>query len=107
MESSPVIKHEYFGLVKKLNQTNRHKNQETEIYFYIDSTNSNHLKFFAAISATQKILLCQKNDWSNWSESGFSEYPNLERFINRLLRTSDNESNLTNYIKSHIFKLTR
>lgn len=106
MNSSFIIKQEYFELVKKLNNSNKHKNQTTELYFFINSTNSNNLKLYAAISDTQKILLCEKLNSGHWLEAGFSEYPNLENYILHLLRTGDHHDNLTNYIKSHIFKLT-
>ncbi|MEK6627677.1 MAG: hypothetical protein AABY53_03550 [Bdellovibrionota bacterium] len=105
MESSLIIKYEYFELVKKLNQSNKLKNQETDLYFYIDSADADHLKLFAAISASQKILLCHKNHGSNWTESGFSKYPNLESHIAELLRKSNAWEDLTNYIKSHVFEL--
>lgn len=106
MNSTVIIKQEYFELIKKLNQANKHENQVTEIYFYIDSSELNHLKLFAAISESQKILLCHKNYRSAWIEAGFSEYPYLENYIIQLLKTYDLQDNLTNHIKSHVFKLT-
>lgn len=105
MESSLVIKLEYFELVKKFNQANKLKNQETDVYFYIDSTNPDYLKLFATISDFQKILLCYKINRSKWVESQFSEFPNLEIFIAQLLRYKKSTTDLTKQIKSHIFKL--
>ncbi|MEK6629061.1 MAG: hypothetical protein AABY53_10585 [Bdellovibrionota bacterium] len=106
MESSPFVKQEYFKLVKKLNHSNKLKNQKTDLFFYIDLTNPSHLKLYAAISDSQKILLCKKSDGTVWTETGFSEYPNLEDFIAQLLQIDDKHKNLTEYFKSHIFKLT-
>lgn len=77
----------------------------TDVYFYIDS-NSNSLQLFAAISDFQKILLCEKRSTSLWMRSGFSEYETLEDYLARLLRIYNYQNELTNYIKSHIFKLT-
>ena len=106
MISRSEIKQEYFELIKKLNQSNKHKNQVTNVYFYIVSTNTNHLKLFAAISDSQKIMLCHKIGKSKWRESQFSQYPNLEEFIAYLLPDCSDRDNLTKYLKSHIFKLT-
>lgn len=101
-----IIKHEYFELVKKLNHSNKYKNQETELYFFIDSSKVDHLKLFAAISKSQKILLCHKIKQSRWSESRYSQFQNLEEFIVELLHGRFDNGDLTKYIKSHIFKLT-
>jgi len=101
-----LIKQEYFELIKKLNQGNKLKNQETEVYFYIDSTEAQHLKLFAAISDGQKILLCERLDRDSWVDSGYSGYENLEDCIIKLLQTDGVQNNLTDQIKSHIFKFT-
>lgn len=106
MDSTTTIKHEYFELVKKLNQTNKLKNQDTDIRFYIDSVNPSHLKLFAAISDDQKILLCQKPKQSKWLASRYSQFPSLEIYIAQLLYYKEVQTDLTDYIKSHIFKLT-
>lgn len=100
-----LIKKEYFDLLNKLNQSNKHKNQNTNIYFYIDEADPNSMKLFAAISAAQKILLCEKvydaGDWEPLYLSGFS---NLEDFLVKILNKKKHETNLTEFIKSHIFK---
>ncbi len=103
--NSTLIKQEYFKLIKKLNQCNKLKNQETEVYFYLDSTESESLKLFAAISDTQRILLCNKIGRESWDVAGFSGLVNLEDFIAHLLQTVSTQNDLTNQIKSHIFKL--
>lgn len=105
MQTSFVIKQEYFALIKKLNQSNKHKNQHL---FYIDSSHEDHLKLFAAIPGSQKILLCYKVKQSKWMESQFSQFSILEEFIAELLILYDGNKgvDLTKYIKSHIFKLT-
>ena len=105
MNLSRTVKREYFELVKKLNQTNKLKNQETDIFFYIDSTEVDHLKLFAAISVSQKILLCERPYKLAWVEAGFSGYANLEAYLAQLIQIHDGKSNITNHIKSHIFKL--
>src|SRR3989344_1413698 len=102
---SDAIKKEYFELVNKLNSSNKIKNQNTEIYFYIDESDLSSAKLFAAISNTQKILLCEKvydiGDWGPLYLSGFS---NLEDFLVKILNKKKHETNLTEFIKSHIFK---
>lgn len=106
MESSAIIKQEYFELVKKLNAPNMHANQVTNVYFYTDSSHPDHLKLFAAISLNQKILLCHKSKQSKWLPSQYSPFPSLEIFIAQLLRYKEVQPDLTNHIKSRIFKLT-
>ncbi|MEK6627675.1 MAG: hypothetical protein AABY53_03540 [Bdellovibrionota bacterium] len=106
MESSLIIKQKYFELVTKLNQSNKFKNQETDLYFFIDSTRPNYLKLYAAISDNQKIVLCYKYKQSQWLASQYSQFPSLEIFIARLLLFKEAQPDLTNHIKSHVFKLT-
>ena len=106
MRDINVVKSEYFELVKKLNQSNKQKNKETELYFYIDLSDPRYLKFFAAVSNFQKIQLCHKPHKIYWVNSGFSEFTELENYIAQLLRINDKAPDLTAYIKSHIFKLT-
>lgn len=106
MELSNLVKHEYFDLVKKLNEANKLKNLQTDIFFYIDSSNLNHLKLYAAISYSQRILLCEKPRKSTWFGSGYSGFSNLENFIADLLEFFTPNENLTTYVKSHIFEFT-
>lgn len=54
------VKKEYFELVNKLNQSNKVKNQNTEVFFFIESDDSGIEKLFAAISEGQKILLLER-----------------------------------------------
>lgn len=107
MEISNLVKYEYFELVKKLNHTNKLKNQQTDIFFYIDSNNLNHLKLYVAISYSQRILICEKLQRSTWFGSGYSGFSNLEDFIAGLFEFYKPHENLTDYIKSHIFELVK
>lgn len=104
MNSSLVIKQEYFELLKKLNQSNKHKNQVTDVYFYIDSTNLIHLKLYAAISEYQKLLLCEKIKVLPWAQANITDFVELEQFLCNLLNTIKINCDLTGLIKSHIFK---
>ena len=99
-----IIKYEYFELIRKLNQTNKLKNQQTDICFYIDSANPDHLKLFAAVSENQKILLCEKIKLLPWTQASITELTELEEFLSYLLNTEIIENGLTFLIKSHIFK---
>lgn len=109
MESSQIIKYEYLELIKKLNQSNKLKNQKTDLYFYIDSTSTNCLKLFAAIAGSQKILLCEKIKTFPWAPANITDFAELEGFLsellNNLLNTVAVENDLTKLIKLHIFKL--
>lgn len=105
MDSATTIKQEYFELIKKLNQSNKLKNQATAPYFYIDSSNLIHLKLFAAISDFQKILLCEKINALPWAPTNNTEFADLEEFLSALLNTTTIKGDLTTFIKSHVFKL--
>ncbi|MEK6628901.1 MAG: hypothetical protein AABY53_09765 [Bdellovibrionota bacterium] len=101
-----LIKKEYFELINRLNQSNKLKNQTTEIYFYIDEGDLSGAKLYAAISNVQKILLCEKDSAQLWSAVYFSDFTNLEDFIAAILNEHKKYSGtLTDFIKLHIFKL--
>lgn len=99
-----LIKKEYFDLLNKLNRSNKHKNQNTEIYFYIDEADLSTARLFAAISDTQKILLCERKFNDYWESAYLSGFFNLEDFLSVLLNEKKCATNLTDFIKSHIFK---
>lgn len=105
MESSATIKHEYLELVNKLNQSNKLKNQITDIYFYIDSSNPTHSKLVAAISSDQKIVLCEKIKTRPWAPANNTEFGELEGFLSTLLNSIIFKNDLTTLVKSHVFKL--
>lgn len=100
-----LIKKEYFDLINKLNQSNKLKNQASDVYFYINKTDLFGEKFFAAISSNQKILLIEKNFNGSWRPANLSGFFELEDFLATLLNLPECEENLTDFIKSHIFKL--
>lgn len=101
---SQSVKMEYFNLINKLNLSNKLKNQNTEIYFYVDETDFTVAKLFAAISKGQKILLIEKNSKGYWEPVYLSGFSNLEEFLVKLMNTQKQVGNLTDLIKSHIFK---
>ena len=103
---SSSIKKEYFDLINKLNQSNKRKNQDTDVYFYIDEVDAESAKLFAAISDIQRILLCEKKyNLKSWAPLYLSGFSNLEDFLVTLLSEQKYETKLTDFIKSHIFKL--
>lgn len=99
-----LIKKEYFDLINKLNKSNKHRNQNTEVYFYIDETDSETAKLFVAISNEQKILLAEKNYLGTWKAKELSGFFNLEEYLVTFLDRRKSEIDLTYFIKSHIFK---
>lgn len=100
-----LIKKEYFDLLNKLNWSNKLKNQGTDIYFYIDETDPKAIKLFAAISKNQKILLIEKSYSGSWKPKCLSGFFNLEEYLVELLSEQKYEADITDLIKSHIFKL--
>lgn len=95
------IKKEYFELINKLNQSNKIKDLNTEIYFYISHTS----QLFIAVSADQKILLCQKTVNNFWIPAHLSGFDNFEKFVAMLLNSVAPSDNPTKLIKSELFKL--
>lgn len=77
---------------------------QTNVYFYIDSSNPNYLKLFAAIDKDQKLLLSEKKEPNLWWPQN-NEFPNLVEFITYLLNSNMLYDDLTNFILFHIFKL--
>lgn len=97
---------EYFELVKYLNSANKTKDQKTEVYFFI-KMDGKIPKLYAAISETQKIFLCYKNEMTLWVRGGASGYYALEQILCKILSMRDVQGlNLTETIKSHLFKLS-
>lgn len=106
MEKSREHLKEYFELIKLLNSSNKIKDQKTEIYFFIQA-NEGTEKLYAAISESQKIYLCYKPALNIWRPGNVSGYFELEKFICRSLSVQiPGDTNLTNFIKSHLFKLS-
>lgn len=99
-----LIKKEYFDLVIKLNSANKLKNENTEIYFYIEITDSGVEKLFATIANLQKILLLEKNIGGHWFPKYLSGVSNFEDFLCEIMNTFNGAEELTNYIKLHIFE---
>lgn len=91
-------------MLKKLNEPNRKTNERTEVYFFVDSSNPRHLKLFSAIDKDQKLLLCEMTYAIWWDVKNFT-YPNLCEFICAILKTKTEDEDLTEFIKSRIFKL--
>lgn len=75
------IKSEYFELLKILNKSNKVKNEITKLSFYVDASNSQNLKLYAALSIDQKILLCEKKGRSKWRSTNTSQFSDLDKFI--------------------------
>lgn len=93
-------------MVNKLNKANRTSNERTEVYFFIDSNDELNRKLYSAIDIDQKILLCEKHGKRKWHHVNYT-YPNLSEFISKLLYYENNHDDLTRFLMSHIFKLTR
>lgn len=97
---------EYFELIRQLNSANKLKDQKTDVYFFI-KTEGIEAKLCAAISESQKIYLCYRVKINVWFPGKISRYSNLEQFIcTTLNREYEKDLDLTNFIKSHLFKLS-
>ena len=98
------IKLEYLELIKLLNKTNKLKNEMTQVTFFVDDTNKQHLKLYAALSADQKILLCERIGNRYWSACRLTQFSKLEDFLAENVINYSFE-NFTNLILARIFEL--
>ena len=54
-----TLQNEYLGLSNFLNKSNKLTDEETKMFFYIDTSQQKEWKLFAALTKDQKFLLCQ------------------------------------------------
>lgn len=107
MDQNTQLKREYFELYRLLNRSNLHKNQKTEISFFIE-TEGNQLTLYTTTNKSYKIRLVLKTNTNKWQSCGFSGLVYLEIKICELFNLTDLEKlktmNLTKLIKSFIFQ---
>ncbi len=107
MDQNTQLKIEFFELCRSLNTSNLHKNQKTEISFFI-LTERDESILFATTNKSYKIQLIRQKKTKDWVISGFSGLTCLENEICALFNRFDLEllktMNLTNLIKSFIFQ---
>ncbi len=98
------IKSEYLSLLNLLNKTNKTKNEKTQLSFFVDDRNKQHLKLYATLSKDQKILMSEKKLTSGWLSSGITQFTLLESYI---AKTANNYKleNFTESILAGIFEL--
>jgi predicted metal-binding protein len=85
MERQDIL-HEYFSLVKDLNQTNKFKNEQTQIVFEIEYQVNGQGVLFAMIYRQQKIMLCHQGYGDVWRVNDNSRYLILSDWLIQLLR---------------------
>jgi poly-D-alanine transfer protein DltD len=107
MNQNTLLKREYFELYRMLNRSNLHKNQRTDILFFIEPENGS-LILYSTANQTYRIQLISKKVKYNWEPSGFSGLFNLERqvssFANNQGLEKINPDELTKKIKSFVFQ---
>lgn len=107
MDQNTLLKREYFELCRRLNTSNLHKNQKTEVSFFIEQE-KNRLVLFATTNKTYKIQLIFKYNKGTWSPSSYSGLVTLEYELAKafVLHNMENLNSyeLTKAIKSFIFQ---
>ncbi len=107
MDQNTQLKREYFELYRMLNRSNLHKNQRTDVLFFIEPENG-RLILYSTANQTYRIQLISKKVKFNWEPSGFSGLFNLEKqvssFANNYSLEKINPDELTKKIKSFVFQ---
>lgn len=80
------ILQEYFSLVKDLNQTNKFKNEQTQIRFEIEAFAGTPSVLFSKISNDQKIRLCNQVSCEVWRVDNSCKYVYLAQWMVILLQ---------------------
>lgn len=93
-----TIKQDYFKLLRNLNKSNKAKDESTELYFYIKEN-----YFFAALSESQKVLLCE-NINRVWYTQSSTIYPDLAVHVSKFLNKHQYANNLTAELNLSIFQ---
>lgn len=107
MDQTTQLKREYFELCIKLNRSNLHKNQKTNVIFFIETEN-NKLILCSTTNQVYRIQLVSRNVKFKWEPCGFSGLFTLEEhissFANNINLEKTNPDELTKTIKSFIFQ---
>ena len=107
MDQNTQLKREYFELCRILNRSNLHKNQKTEISFFIEIDRIK-LVLFASTNKTSKVKLISQNEDSIWLPCGFTRLNTLEENLSEWANYNKfenlNHRELTSAIKSLIFQ---
>ncbi len=82
------ILQEYFSLVRDLNQTNKFKNEQTQITFMVEGDVDRQL--FAKLDHGKKYLMCKKVENGKWRPSLPGKYENLSLFLCREISNYEN-----------------
>ncbi len=86
-ERQDILK-EYFSLVKDLNQTNKFKNEKTQIVFEIEG--EIELQLIAKLENGKKYLICHQVRNSIWLPSKSTRYEKLSHFLCREISNYEN-----------------
>lgn len=89
-ERQDILK-EYFSLVKDLNQTNKFKNEQTQVCFQIEEQIKEQTVLVAKISKEQKIRLCCLMTSRIWMIDQNTKYVNLSEWLVKLLQAYNNQ----------------
>lgn len=107
MDQNTQLKIEFFELCRRLNTSNLHKNQKTEISFFIEAE-KNKLILCASTNKTFKLKLISQNTNLAWVPCGYTKLNTLEENLSEWANCKKfdnlNHRELTSTIKSLIFQ---
>ncbi len=89
MNERQDILQEYFSLVRDLNQTNKFKNEQTEVYFQIEEQIKEQTVLFAKIANEHKIRLCCLISSRAWIIDQNTKYIKLSEWLVMQLQDYD------------------
>lgn len=106
MKTNLSLRIEFIDLCTYLNKSNKHKNQKTEVSFYIDHSKPDK-KLYIYITKAQKILIATKKELT-WIGSSILESDRLEKFFVYHLNSGALENlgseKMSEFFKYHLFK---
>lgn len=107
MDQNTLLKREYFELCRKLNRSNQHKDQKTNVLFFIEKEN-NKLILYSTTNQAYRIQLVFRNIKYKWEPCGFSGLFTLEEHISSFANNNNleiiNSYELTKRIRSFVFQ---
>lgn len=92
------IINEYHQLIRRLNISNRTKNEKTELRFYIKTDLDNTLILYCSVNNEHSMRIGYYKERELWKLDNFFEFRTLGQFIVRQLDTNTNNENINSTI---------
>ncbi len=93
---------EYHQLVRKLNISNRTKNENTELRFFIKTDKDNTLILFCSANQERILRICYSKNKKSWYLAESFEFLKLGDYIIRQLKPSSCDENINSTITNSL-----